>query len=96
MFSFRSISPDMAIYIDTIGKASIHKLIVVVECKSCGRQARFLSKDLAGVYGHSRDPRTLPFRCEKCDTYECRIMMEFPDFDRVREKIIWKPVKVKG
>ncbi|ARS72254.1 hypothetical protein SMRU11_36065 [Sinorhizobium meliloti RU11/001] len=78
----------MASYIDTIGKASIHKLIVVVECKSCGRQAPFLSKDLAGVYGHSRDRRTLPFRCEKCDPYECRIMMDFPDFDRVREKII--------
>ncbi|MDX1059951.1 hypothetical protein GOL74_28245 [Sinorhizobium medicae] len=86
----------MAIYIDTIGKASIHKLIVVVEGKSCGKQARFLSKDLAGVYGHSRDPRTLPFECQKCDTYDCRIMMEFPDFDRVREKIIWRPMKVKG
>ncbi|RVH84257.1 hypothetical protein CN074_24975 [Sinorhizobium medicae] len=86
----------MAIEIDTIGKASVHNLLVLVECKKCGKQARFHSTDLAGVYGHSRDPRTLPFRCEKCDTYDCKIMMEFPDFDRVREMVIWKPMKVKG
>ncbi|MBD9511891.1 hypothetical protein IB265_34650 [Ensifer sp. ENS10] len=86
----------MAISIDTLGKAALQNMFVVVECRRCGKQATFAASDLCRVYGFDRDPRKLRFKCETCDTYECRIMMAFPDFDRKPEKVIWRPVTVKG
>lgn len=71
-------------------------MFVVAECCPCKKQATFAASDLCRVYGFDRHPRKLRFKCESCDTYECRIMMAFPDFDRKPDKVVWKPVKVKG
>lgn len=86
----------MAVSIDTLGKATRHNMLVVATCRHCERQARFLASDLAGFYGHGRDPRTLPFRCKACDRRDCRVtLMDWP-FDRTPETIVWRPVKVRG
>lgn len=86
----------MAVSIDTLGKATRHNMLVVATCRHCERQARFLASDLAGFYGHGRDPRSLPFRCKACDRRDCRVtLMDWP-FDRTPETIVWRPVKVRG
>ncbi|WP_454287838.1 hypothetical protein [Rhizobium arsenicireducens] len=87
---------SMAVSIDTLGKAVRHHMLVVATCKQCERQARFLASDLAGLYGHGRDPRTLPFRCKACDLRGCRITVMESPFDRTHETIVWRPVKVRG
>ncbi len=33
--------------LDTLGKALRHNMLVVVTCRDCERQARFLARDLA-------------------------------------------------
>ncbi|PPJ47430.1 hypothetical protein C0075_17930 [Rhizobium sp. KAs_5_22] len=86
----------MAVSIDTLGKAIRHHMFVVATCRRCERQARFLASDLGGVYGHGRDPRSLPFRCTVCDSRDCRVTLMEPPFDRTPETIVWRPVKIRG
>lgn len=86
----------MAVSIDTLGKAIRHHMFVVATCRRCERQARFLASDLGGMYGHGRDPRSLPFRCSVCDVRHCRVTLMEPPFDRTPETIVWRPVKIRG
>jgi hypothetical protein len=86
----------MAVSIDTLGKAIRHHMFVVATCRRCERQARFLASDLGGMYGHGRDPRSLPFRCSVCDMRDCRVTLMEPPFDRTPETIVWRPVKIRG
>ncbi len=85
----------MTILIDTLARAARHNMLVVAECRRCGRQAKFMATDLAKFYNPGRDLRTLPFKCRECDAMDCKISpMEFYT-DRTREVVVWRPVKVK-
>lgn len=85
----------MAGVIETLGQAARHRMLVRAECRRCGRQATFYADELATYYGRGRDPRTLKFRCEKCQTTQCRIAIIEQSFERNHEMIVWRPVKVK-
>ena len=80
----------------TLGLAARHQMLVTAECKLCKRQASFFAYDLAHVYGGGRDPRNLPFRCERCDNRDCTVTVALPNFERKAEMTVWRPVKVKG
>lgn len=80
----------------TLGYASERRMMVVARCKQCGREAKAYAWDLATYYGKQRDYRSIRFRCKECDPGTCNISLEPNDFDRVPERIVWKPVKVKG
>ena len=81
--------------IDTLGKAGRHDMIVVAECRRCGRQAKFMAHDLAGCYGIARDPQSLKFRCETCDTRDCAISLIESNFERNHEIIVWRPMRMR-
>lgn len=81
--------------IDTLGKAGRHNMLVLAECRQCGRQAKFLAQDLAGFYGHAKDPWSLPFRCEECNTRNCKVTLTESNFERKHEIVVWRPVKVR-
>ena len=81
--------------IDTLGKAGRHNMLVVAECRQCGRQAAFLAADLAAFYGHTRDPQSLPFRCETCDKRDCKIHLTESNFERKHEMTVWRPMKIR-
>lgn len=81
--------------IDTLGKAGRHQMLVVAECRLCGREAKFYAEELASFYGRGRDPRTLKFRCKPCNDIKCRITLTEQGFERQREMIVWRPVRVK-
>lgn len=85
----------MADVIDTLGKAGRHRMLVVAECRLCGREARFYAEELATFYGRGRDPQTLRFRCKRCNDIKCRIMLTEQNFEPGREMIVWRPVRVK-
>jgi hypothetical protein len=84
----------MAGAIDTLGKAGRHRMLVVAECRLCGREAKFYAEELANFYGRGRDPQTLRFRCKPCNSIECRITIIEQSFERKREIIVWRPVRV--
>jgi ribosomal protein L37E len=88
-------SSDMTNTIDTLGKAGRHNMLVVAECRRCGRQAKFLAQDLATFYGQAREPRSLRFRCETCDNGDCRIFVTESNFERSHEITVWRPVKIR-
>lgn len=90
---FQSVS--MAGTIDTLGKAGRYRMLVVAECRLCGRQAQFYAEELAVFYGRGRDPATLRFRCRACDSTTCRITVAEQSFERRHETIVWRPVRVK-
>ncbi len=71
-------------------------MLIVARCKQCGREAKAYAWDLASQYGKHRDYRTIRFRCKQCDPGTCDITSEPVDFERVAERIVWKPVRVKG
>lgn len=81
--------------IDTLGKAGRHNMLVLVECRACGRQAKFLARDLATFYGQSTEPRSLPFRCEACDTRDCKVILMESNFERNHEVVVWRPIKIR-
>jgi hypothetical protein len=81
--------------INTLGLAGRHRMLVMAECGLCGRQAKFYAEELAKFYGRGRDPQTLKFRCEPCGTTQCRITLTEYSFERKREIIVWRPVKMK-
>lgn len=81
--------------IDTLGKAARHNLFVLVECRLCRRQARFLARDLATFYGHGRRPSGLPFRCEECDSRDCKVIVAENNFERSHEVVVWRPMKIR-
>ena len=85
----------MAGTIDTLGKAGRHNMLVLAECRLCGRQAKFYAEELATFYGRGRDPRTLKFRCKACNQTRCKISLTEQSFERTAEMIVWRPVKVK-
>lgn len=85
----------MAVSCDTLEKAARHFMLVVAECPKCRRVGKFFASDLVAFYGRGRDWRTLPFKCEECGTKATNIRLEFPDFDRTPEKVVWRPTKVK-
>ncbi len=93
MFLFRSKlgMPDCS-----LGYAAERRMVVVARCKQCGREAKAYARDLATHYGKHRDYRTLKFRRAEYDPGTCIISLEPVDFNRVSERIVWKPVKVKG
>lgn len=70
-------------------------MVVVGRCKQCSREAKAFASDLAGVYGRHKDYRTVRFRCSQCDPGTCEINLELDGFDRVPERIVWRPVKIK-
>jgi hypothetical protein len=86
---------DMTNTIDTLAKAGRHNMIVVAECRQCGRQAKFLARDLATFYGHAREPSSLPFRCETCDRRDCKVFLAESNFDRNHEITVWRPMKIR-
>jgi hypothetical protein len=86
---------DMTNTIDTLGKAGRHNMLVLAECRLCGRQAKFLAQDLATFYGQATEPSSLPFRCETCDTRNCKVMLTARDFERRHEIVVWRPVKIR-
>lgn len=70
-------------------------MLVVTECRRCGRQAQFLATDLVNFFSPGRHLETLPFKCRECDVIDCKIRpAEFIN-DRVHETVVWRPVKVK-
>ena len=85
----------MAGVIDTLGKAGRHRMLVVAECRRCGREAKFYAEELAVFYGRGRDPQTLKFRCKHCNTTACRITITEQSFERRHDMIVWRPVRVK-
>jgi hypothetical protein len=85
----------MAGTIDTLGRAGRHRMLVVAECRLCGREAKFYAEELAVFYGLGRDPQTLKFRCKACDSVQCKITLIEQSFERKREMIVWRPVRVK-
>ena len=85
----------MAGTIDTLGKAGRCRMLVVAECRLCGREAKFYAEELAVFYGRGRDPQTLKFRCKPCDSVKCRITVFEQSFERKWELIVWRPVRVK-
>ena len=96
MFFLCSIIDSMTGTIDTLGKAGRHRMLVMAECRLCGRQAKFFAEELAVFYGRGRDPRTLKFRCEPCGTTDCIITLAQHSFERKQETVVWRPVRVKG
>jgi hypothetical protein len=70
-------------------------MLVVAECRLCGRQAKFLAQDLATFYGPTREPWSLRFRCENCDTRDCRVYLTESNFERKHEITVWRPVKIR-
>lgn len=85
----------MTTTIDTLAKAARHNMLVVAECRRCGRQAKFLASDLVNFYHAGRDLRTLPFKCRECDLMDCKVTsMEYLN-DRTRETVVWRPTKIK-
>lgn len=92
---FMFTSSYMTQALDTLGKALRHNMLVVVTCRDCERQARFLARDLATFYGHGRDPYSLKFRCTECNKHNCKITLMDSPYDRTPETIVWRPVKVK-
>jgi len=88
-------SSGMTNTIDTLGKAGRHNMLVVAECRICGRQAKFLAQDLATFYGQARAPWSLRFRCEACDNSDCKIIVTESNFERQHEITVWRPVKIR-
>ncbi len=81
--------------VDTLGKAGRHRMLVLVECRLCGRQARFYAEELATFYGRGRDPQTLKFRCTACRNRRCRITLTEQSFERPVDRVIWRPVRIR-
>lgn len=79
----------------SLGYAAEKRMLVVATCKQCKRQARALARDLASVYGRHRDYRSIRFRCSQCDPGACDIHQVPDGWDRVPERIVWKPVVIK-
>jgi hypothetical protein len=96
MFFLCSKLDSMAGLIDTLGKAARHRLLVLVACRRCGREARFYAEELATHYGHGRDPQSLKFRCEGCKASSCRITLVEQSVEPNHEMIVWRPLRVKG
>lgn len=69
---------DMTINIDTLGKASRHRMVLHMTCRHCGHKGQIKARDLARTHGFGTDPRTLSFRCSRCDMRNCivRVMEE--------------------
>lgn len=81
--------------INTLSKAARYNMLLVVRCRRCGKEARFLASDLIKFYSPGRSLDSLPFKCRECDVVDNHIRpMEFMN-DRTRETIVWRPVKVK-
>lgn len=95
MFLICSIAFAMTMTIDTLGKAARHKMLVIAECRRCGRQARFLAADVANFYNPGRSLESLPFKCRECDLGDCRITAAEYLNDRTREIVVWRPMKLK-
>ncbi len=83
----------MTMTFDTLGKAALHQMLLTATCRRCGRQAKFVAEDLARVYGSSRNPHTLPFKCMTCDAKDCEVRLMGLPFDRKPDTIIWRPTK---
>ncbi|SMD08377.1 hypothetical protein SAMN05880593_1209 [Rhizobium sp. RU36D] len=81
--------------VDTLGKAAYHNLLVVAECRQCGRRAKFLAEDLARYYYSDRKIRSLPFKCRECDAMDCKISLTEYLNDRTREVVVWRPMKIR-
>ena len=79
----------------SLGYAAEKRMMVVATCKQCKREAKAFANDLAGVYGRHRDYRTIKFRCQQCDPGACEIHLQPDGWDRVPERIVWRPVVVK-
>jgi hypothetical protein len=95
MFTICSNLDSMTGVIDTLGKAGRHRMLVVAECRLCGREAKFYAEELAVFYGRGRDPQSLKFRCKPCNSTNSRITLIEQSFERKREMIVWRPVRVK-
>ncbi len=95
MFSFRSIYADMAGSLRTLEEAARHNMLIVVECKRCGRVGKFLARDVASHKGWNTSPWAVKFRCEECKGREMKISLEFFDPDPRGAHVIWRPVKVE-
>jgi hypothetical protein len=81
--------------IDTLGKAGRRNMLVLVECRLCRRQAKFLAQDLANFYGRETAPGALPFRCETCATRDCAVALMESNFERNHEIVVWRPMKMR-
>ena len=81
--------------IDTLGKAARHNMLVMAECRHCGRQAKFLARDLASLFGAARAPKSLNFRCEQCDIRDCKVIVTEQNFEQNHEMTVWRPVKIR-
>lgn len=95
MFFICSNVQIMSTFIDTLGKAVRHQMLIVAECRQCGRQARFLASDLVQFYGHGRIIQSLPFKCRECGIGGCKILPVEHQTERVHEVVVWRPVKIK-
>lgn len=65
----------MTITIDTLGKASRHRMMLYVTCRHCGHKGRFAARDLARSHGFGRDPKNLVFRCSRCERRDCIVQV---------------------
>ena len=96
MFSLCSNHEHMAGSLRTLEEAARHRMVIVVHCRGCKREGRFLARDLAANKGWNKSPWGLKFRCTGCQGTDMKIELEFFDPDPRGVHIIWKPVEVKG
>lgn len=77
--------------IDTLARAARHGMLVRASC-FCGNQRYYRASDLAMVVGGGRDPRSLRFRCNRCEKPSTAVTVIEVDLDRIGTLKVWKPV----
>jgi len=79
----------------TLAEAVRHNMVVVAACRPCGREGRFLARDLAQYKGWNASPWKLKFRCSACDGTEMKVTCELFDPDPRSVQVIRKPIEIK-
>jgi hypothetical protein len=68
-------------------------MLVRASCP-CGNQRHYRAGDLATLVGGGRDPRSVRFRCSRCDRAPSAVTVLEVDVDRIGVLKIWKPLSM--
>jgi hypothetical protein len=86
----------MARFLDTLGKAARHGMMVRVECLHCRHVGHHRADELARAVGYGTAFTSIRFKCSRCGRTDAKALPFELDRDRSRPLTVWTQITLKG
>ena len=85
----------MTRFLDTVGKAVRHDMLLSVECLHCRHVGFHQAAELARIVGYGTAFTSIRFKCSRCGRKDAKALPVEIDRDRAKPLLVWTQIEIK-